>query len=160
MVVWIIGKSGSGKTFLSKKLFSKIKNKKKILIDGDDVRKYINYNLKYSKKDRKKNSIFISNLCNFLEKKGYLVICSILSIFPEHQKRNRKIYNNYLQIFMDVDQEILKKHNIKKLYGKNIKNVVGEKLKFPTPYKNDFVIKNDFKPIQKKTIQEIIKKIK
>ena len=55
MVVWIIGKSGSGKTFLSKKLFSKIKNKKKILIDGDDVRKYINYNLKYSKKDRKKN---------------------------------------------------------------------------------------------------------
>ena len=61
---------------------------------------------------------------------------------------------------MDVDQEILKKHNIKKLYGKNIKNVVGEKLKFPTPYKNDFVIKNDFKPIQKKTIQEIIKKIK
>ena len=49
-------------------------------VDGDMVRKYITYKLKYSIKDREKNSQLISDLCKFLEKQGFLVICSILSI--------------------------------------------------------------------------------
>ena len=49
MVVWIIGLSGSGKTFFAKKIFENYKNKKKIItIDGDEVRKYITYRLKYN----------------------------------------------------------------------------------------------------------------
>ena len=39
MVIWFIGKSGSGKSFYANKLLKKIKNKNKIHIDGDDVRK-------------------------------------------------------------------------------------------------------------------------
>ena len=54
MVIWIIGLSGSGKTYLSKKIFKRLKGKK-ILVDGDTVRKYITYNLKYTKIDREKN---------------------------------------------------------------------------------------------------------
>ena len=82
MVVWIIGLSGSGKTFFAKKIFENYKNKKKIItIDGDEVRKYITYRLKYNISDRKKNSLIISDLCRYLESKGYIVICSILSIF-------------------------------------------------------------------------------
>ena len=83
MVIWIVGLSGSGKTYLSKKLYNQIKGKK-ILVDGDIVRKYITYNLKYSKSDRKKNSLLISNLCKFLESQRFTVICSILSIFTDH----------------------------------------------------------------------------
>ena len=55
MVIWIIGLSGSGKTYLSKKIFKKFKDKK-ILVDGDTVRKYITYKLKYTKQDREKTS--------------------------------------------------------------------------------------------------------
>ena len=99
MVIWLIGISGSGKSFYSKKIYNLIKKRKKtILIDGDEVRKYITYNLKYSKKDREKNSLIISDICKFLEIKGYIVICSILSIFKKHQKRNRKLFQKYLQI--------------------------------------------------------------
>ena len=98
MVIWIIGLSGSGKSYLAKKIFSRIK-RKKILIDGDDVRKYITYKLKYDKKDRLKNSILISDLCKFLENKGFVVICSILSIFPQHQKNNRKKFKNIFRFF-------------------------------------------------------------
>ena len=41
MVVWIVGMSGSGKTYFAKKLCEHLKkNKKKIIwIDGDDFRK-------------------------------------------------------------------------------------------------------------------------
>ena len=102
MVIWIIGLSGSGKTYLSKKIFKKLKGKK-ILVDGDKVRKYITYNLKYTKVDREKNSLLISDLCKFLESQNFTVVCSILSIFRKHQKINRNKFRNYFQIYLKTD---------------------------------------------------------
>ena len=119
MVIWIIGLSGSGKTYLAKNIFKNI-NGKKIVIDGDMIRKYITYDLKYTIKD-KKNSQFISDLCKFLEVQGFVVICPILSIFTEHQKINRKKFKNYFQIFINSKilnlkkKEILEKFTIKKM---------------------------------------------
>ena len=119
MVIWLIGISGSGKSFYSKKIYNLIKKRKKtILIDGDEVRKYITYNLKYSKKDREKNSLIISDICHFLEKKGYIVICSILSIFKKHQNRNRNLFQKYLQIYIKSDFKKLSKEIIKKFIPK------------------------------------------
>ena len=140
MVIWLIGVSGSGKTFYGKKLTLVISKKKKVIhIDGDEVRKYLNYKLKYSKKDREKNSLLISDLCNFLEKKGFLVICSILSIIKKHQKRNRKLFKKYMQIYIKTNIKKVTERNNKNIYSK--KSVVGKEIKFPTPYKSDITIK-------------------
>ena len=80
MVIWIVGLSGSGKTYLAKSLFRSFKGKK-IIVDGDIVRKYITYNLKYSKKDRKKKSQIISDLCQFLEAQGFLHLLNTINIY-------------------------------------------------------------------------------
>ena len=48
--IWFFGLSGSGKTFLSKKLKKKIKNS--FLIDGDEVRKYLSSDLDYTTESR------------------------------------------------------------------------------------------------------------
>ena len=158
MVIWIIGLSGSGKTFYSEKICKILSKKKKVIhIDGDEVRKYINYNLKYTKKDRKKNSLIIRNFCNFLEKKEYIVICSILSIFRDHQKGNRKLFKKYFQIYIKSEISMIKNRNKKKIYSK--KNVVGKNITFPTPYKSDITIVNNFDNNYKKNIKLIIKKI-
>ena len=157
MVIWIIGLSGSGKTYLSKKIFKKIKGKK-ILVDGDTIRKYITYKLKYSKQDREKNSQLISDLCMFLESQGFIVICSILSIFRKHQKINRIKFDKYFQIFNESKISKLNKRNNKKVYS-NI-NVVGKKIKFPYPYKNDLILKNNFQPYSENKINQILDKIK
>ena len=156
MVIWIIGLSGSGKTFLSKKIYKKL-NGKKILVDGDVVRKYLTYDLSYTEKDREKNSQFISDLCKFLEIQGFIVVCSILSIFRKHQKQNRKKFDNYFQIFINSKISKLKKRNTKKIYNK--KNVVGKNIKFPSPIKSDLIIKNNFVPYSHKKIDQIVKKI-
>ena len=49
--IWFYGLSGSGKTYASKILVKKKKNS--ILIDGDDVRKFLSQDLGYSSNDRK-----------------------------------------------------------------------------------------------------------
>ena len=85
MVIWIIGLSGSGKTYLAKNIFKNI-NGKKIVIDGDMIRKYITYDLKYTIKDRKKNSQFISDLCKFLEVQGFVVISQYYQYLPNIRK--------------------------------------------------------------------------
>ena len=157
MVIWIIGKSGSGKTYLSKYLIKSLKKKKlkKIIwIDGDKFRKKYSKDLGYSLVDRKKNSKRIQNFCKKYDEKGYLVICSILSIFKNHQKINRKKFSNYFQIYIKTDTKILKFRNNKMVYSKK-KNVVGKDIPFPEPYKSNVIIKNDFK----KTFLNNIKKI-
>ena len=65
IVIWVIGVSGSGKSFFSKKLFKKLKRdyKKTIWIDGDRFRKKYSKDLSYSLKDRKKNSKRIQKFC-------------------------------------------------------------------------------------------------
>ena len=85
------------------------------------------------------------------------VICSILSIFTEHQKKNRDKFKNYFQIFINSNISNLKKRNVRKVYAK--KNVVGKNIKFPKPYKSDLVIENKFTPYSDKKINKIIKKI-
>ncbi len=162
MVIWIIGKSGSGKSFLAKNLIKnmkKIYKKKKILwIDGDDFRKKFSSDLGYSLLDRKKNSKRIQNRCKIFEDKSYLIVCSILSIFKNHQKRNRRLFKNYIQVYIDVATEKLSKRNSKNIYA-NKKDVVGKDIKFPTPYKSDIIIKNNFDSRYLKNIKKINKLI-
>ena len=156
MVVWIIGKSGSGKSFFAKKI-AKILNKKKNVfwLDGDEFRKYISYDIGYSIKDRKINSKRIQNFCKFLETKNYFVICSILSVFPDHQKENKKIFKQYKQIYLKVENKILKEINNKKIYSMK-KNIVGVDIDFNKPYKSNLTIENDFRNANQK-INTILK---
>ena len=158
MVIWIIGLSGSGKTFFATKLSKKIK-KKNIVIDGDEIRKYITNDLGYNITDRRKNSILISKLCKFLENKGYIVICAILSIFKNHQKNNRKNFKKYFQIYIKNKPSDLVNKSKNKVYLKK-KFVVGKDIKFNTPYKNDLIIINKFNDKYKDQIEKIYKKIK
>tara|TARA_B110000037_G_C17121034_1_gene505831 strand:+ start:3121 stop:3609 length:489 start_codon:yes stop_codon:yes gene_type:complete len=160
MVIWFIGLSGAGKSFFSKKIFNKInkKNKPAVLVDGDEVRKYFNSELGYSKKEREINSIFIRKLCKYLESKRFNVVCSILSIFPKHQKENRKIFKKYIQVYVKSDIKKLIERNNNRVYKKT-KKVVGRDIEFPKPYKSDFIIENDFKETHKEILKRIIKKI-
>lgn len=160
MVIWLIGLSGSGKSFYADKIYKELqkKNKKVIIIDGDEIRKYITYDLKYNLKDREKNSKVIQKICNFLEKKGFIVICAILSIIKKHQKENHKLYKKYVQVYIKANKNTIFKNNNKKIYSLK-KNIVGKDIKFLRPYKSNLVINNNFKDNYKKNLNKIIKMI-
>ena len=75
----------------------------------------------------------------------------------KHQKLNRTKFENYFQIYLKNNLINLKKRNNKNIYSKI--NVVGKKIKFPIPQKNDLIIENNFKPYNKNLINNVIKKI-
>lgn len=161
MVIWVIGLSGSGKSFLANKIYMELlkKNKKTICLDGDEIRKYITYDLGYSVNDRKKNSKVISDLCKLFETKGFIVVCSILSIFKDHQKNNRIKFKKYMQIYIRSNLDKLIKTNINKVYHIK-KDVVGNDINFPKPYKSDFIIERSDKSKYLQVFRKIISMVK
>ena len=164
MVIWFIGMSGSGKTTLSNLFIEKINKltKKHIIhLDGDNIR-FLFDNKDYSISGRKKNAKVISNLSKFLNSEKSIVVASVLSIFPEWQKWNRENINNYFEIYVKVDFDILLQREIKSLYkdaidGK-INNVVGVDIDFPEPNSNYVIDNNSDKDFDSK-IDNLIKVI-
>tara|TARA_Y100000590_G_scaffold393302_1_gene471428 strand:- start:685 stop:1200 length:516 start_codon:yes stop_codon:yes gene_type:complete len=164
MIIFIIGKSGSGKTTISNELKKHLMqqyDKIFIQIDGDDVRKIYDDKLGYSINDRRKNADRIKNLCKFFDKQNINVIVSVLSIFQDLLNWNRNNYNEYLEVYLKVNQSILEnKRDFKGIYKKK-KNVIGKDIPFPEPLIPDIIINNNkdlsnFNPL----INDIIAKIK
>ena len=166
MVIWILGLSGSGKSYISKKLQKKLK-KNFIIIDGDVIRSIFENDLGHTKKDRKKNANRISKLVAYLSNNGCNIIVSVLSLFPELLIWNRKKIKNYYEIFIDVPLNKLIRRNSKQIYRKNKKinkNIVGLDIKFTKPKSSDLILENKFNrdSLNKniKTIEQFLKKKK
>ena len=153
MLIWLLGQSGSGKTFFSKKIV-KFLVKKKIKhfhLDGDDFRKYISYDLGYDKRSRYINGKRVFAFCNYLISKKFIVVLSMQSMFREMQLDNRRKIKKYLQ-FNLVSNFI----NVK--FRKKQRYILGKDLKF-NPIEGDLNIFNERKSTQK-NLNLIIKFIK
>ena len=147
MVIWIIGLAGSGKTTLGTSLYNclKLSNPSTVFVDGDVVRKIFNPNESehsYTLNGRRLNSERITQLCYWLDMQNINVICSIQSIFPEHQLRNRTLYSSYFEIFLRCPMDSLVKRRplYKKAIDGQIQNIVGVDIPFPCPANPDLVI--------------------
>ena len=142
MVIWLVGLSGSGKSTLGAEIYKQIKFKKSnvILLDGDDVRKYVSFDLKYSLNDRKLQIERVYGISKIiiLSKKFPIVstvyfnkklnnLCSKSKILPIKVIRN--------------DFERIKKTH--RTY-KNIKDVVGKDI-FYENFKTKEIVNNNTK---------------
>ncbi len=157
MVIWIIGLPGSGKTTLARELQKLFPNA--IHIDGDDMREIWGEDIGYTINDRQKNSKRIQKLATLFEKQGFMVIVSIMSIFKEHREENRTLYKKYIEIFLDVDLDILKTR--RKIYqdaiDKKIGNVVGVDITYEKPDSFDVSFKENLElNYMIKTIKDLI----
>ncbi len=162
MVIWILGLSGSGKSLLSSKLKDELRKNygEFLILDGDVIRNIFDNDLGFSIEERIVNASRISKLALFLSQNKVNVIVSVLSLFPEWLKWNRKNIKRYYEIFIDVPISTLKKRNNKDIYfknGKENKNVVGVDIEFINPTNSDLKIENKFDEISLKKNLELIK---
>ena len=147
--IWFYGLSGSGKSYASKLIHKKMK--KSIVIDGDEVRKNISFDLMYSKKDRNIQLMRMLGIGKIAIKSNVYPLISTVWM-------NAKILNNANKIGIKV---IKIETNFKKLIKthktyKEKKDVVGIDIKYEKNL-NSLTIKNNkdnkFWNILKKLIQ-------
>lgn len=122
--IWFYGLSGSGKTLLSKtieKKFSRI-----FIIDGDEVRKNISFDLGYSIKDRETQIKRIFGLCKMAIKSRLVPVVSAVYLNKEILKKCHKEKIIVIKIDRKKMSNIFRSH---KTY-KNKKNVVGLDIKY------------------------------
>ncbi len=158
---WITGLSGAGKTTIGTRLYYEIKKQKSnvVLLDGDLIKKIVSDSVEYSDDARRKRAIKYANLCKLLTDQGMIVICCTIAMYDEVRIWNRKNNKGYVEVFLNVPLEILKKRDQKNLYsnfslGKE-KNISGMDIEVEFPKNPDIEIIND----GSLTIENCVKKI-
>ena len=134
-VYWICGLAGSGKTSVAEKFLKILKKKgvRPVLLDGDHMRDIFDLPKDYSYEGRKKSARIYSKVAKMLSDQGLTVIVSVIAMYEEIFKFNRKNIKNYVEVFLDVPMKELIRRDKKKLYIKafsgELKDVVGVDIK-------------------------------
>ena len=122
--IWFFGLSGSGKTFASK-FISRYK-KNCLIIDGDVVRKYVSFDLKYSKKDREKQIRRVFGISKIAIKSKLFPIISTVYLNTKIAKVAKR---NRIEV-IKIERDMKKIFKTEKIY-RNKKNVVSFDIQYP-----------------------------
>jgi adenylylsulfate kinase len=160
IVFWITGISGSGKSMLSKNIYTYIKKKfgKTIILSGDNLRRIFKLN-KYDKESRLQNGKKFSDLLNLISRNKVNLLFSVVGLFHKLHNYNRKNIKNYIEIFIDADFNKVELRGQKYFYKKNTINVWGRDIKPELPRKPHITIKNNFKKNKNSLSEELKNKI-
>lgn len=147
MVIWITGLSGSGKSTIGRLVWKRWREQaaNTVLVDGDEVRAALGLTTDdyyYTLEGRLEVAGRICALCEWLDGQQINVVCCTISLFEEIHRRNRENQSRYFEVFVNVPLEILKKRDIKGLYGGDQSNVVGIDLPYEIPANPDLTIDN------------------
>ncbi len=157
-LIFITGLSGSGKSTLAKALIQKINeayNAKAIFLDGDSLRECVG-NTDYSKDGREKMSMYYVRTAKMLVEQGFLVVLATISMFESIREFNRENFANYLEVYLNVNVDILRSRDSKGYYKNNVDNMAFMQ-GLVTPTQSDLVFYDNFD--SKKAIDEILEKI-
>ena len=159
IVFWVTGLAGSGKTTIARKMKSKIQKiyGPTIVLSGDDIRSI--FNLKgYTYKERLLTVKKYQKLIKKLTNQKINVIFAVIGMMNEIRKINRKMFKNYVEIFITANIKRLRSKDKKKLYSKKI-NVVGKDIIAELPHKPHIKIFNNFKKNPSILVDIIVKKL-
>ena len=160
IIFWITGISGSGKTTLSKKIYSFIKKKygPTIILSGDNLRKIFELN-KYDKNYRMKVGKQYTKFLKLISLNKINVLFSVVGLFHELHKYNRKQLKNYIEILIDANFKKTELRKQKFFYKYKTNNVWGRDINPEYPKKPHIILKNDFQKNKEFLSKELIKKI-
>lgn len=116
--IWFFGLAGAGKTFASRICLNSIDQA--FVIDGDDVRKLISFDLGYSLSDRETQIKRVLGLALIAIKNGQVPIVSTVTMSKEVYKQCCDLGFEMAHIVRPMDQL----RTVRDLY-QNEKNVVG-----------------------------------
>lgn len=152
MILWITGLSAAGKTTLGHEIWKQWRaiEPNTVLLDGDEIRLFFkqdNTPQDYSLVGRRASSQRMVSLCEWLDRQEMNAISCNIGMFSDIRQKNRSLYKNYFEIFLEVSLKTLRSRDPKNIY-KNFdagetKNVVGLDIPFENSQTQDMTIQND-----------------
>jgi len=161
-LIWVTGLSGSGKSTIANELQNTLHKKgiKTYILDGDNIRNGINYNLSFSPEDRAENNRRIAEISKLFIDAGIVVIAAFISPYQKDRKEVQNIVSpvNFVEVFVNTSLEECEKRDVKGLYKKarkgEIKNFTGIGAPYEAPQNPDVEIKTE-----EETVEESVHKI-
>jgi len=139
---WITGLSAAGKSTVSNLLTNYLRSKGKtvILLDGDELQKVLSIK-GFNRENRLETALKYSRFCSLIVKQQINVVIGVIGLFNEVHQWNRQNIPGYIEIFIDVPMEELRRRDPKKIYERaldgKIKNVYGVDLQADYPKNPD-----------------------
>ena len=162
MIIWITGLPGSGKTTLATKLKSILTTKISsniVLLDGDNIRSILPFEISYSNEDRIKLAFFYSKLALLIEQSNCIVICSFVALFHSVQEHTRLNANDLFEIFLDPPLDELAKKNKKDLYSEKSEYMLKQFTKHEFPINPELRLNSIVNGVYQDHINEIKNKL-
>ena len=163
-ILWFIGLPCSGKTTLAKTLKEKLKEKKILLLDGDDIRKTICSDLDFSNESRSKSLLRVAHIANIANKSGISSIISTITPLNIHREEiNKVLKSKVIFIYLDISLENCIIRDVKGMYkmaqeGK-MKNFTGIDSNFEVPTNANIVV-DTYEDSVSESVEKILKYLK
>lgn len=147
-LIFFTGLSGSGKSTIACALEQKLfqENIKTYVLDGDNVRRGINKDLKFSDEDRSENNRRIGEIANLFVDAGMVVLAAFVAPFEKDRNFIKETVGgeNYVEVFVNTSLEECEKRDVKGLYKKarkgEIKDMTGISSPYEVPLHPDIVL--------------------
>lgn len=131
-VLWITGLSGAGKTTLARALQKALPGS--LLLDGDELREALGASGQgFDAESRRRLAQSYARLAGLLARQGATVIVATISLFHELHAWNRDNLPGYVEIFLDVPEEVRRRRDPKGLYAGNVGHMAGAEVKAELP---------------------------
>lgn len=150
-IIWMTGLSGSGKTTLGTLLYQIYTKQGKLckLLDGDLLRRGLNKDLGFLKKDRSENVRRVAEVAKLFSEEGIIPIVTLISPYENDREMARTICGNYqfVEAYIDCSIEECENRDPKGLYTmartNNLKNFTGLTDAYETPIRPDIIVKTE-----------------
>jgi bifunctional enzyme CysN/CysC len=137
-VVWFTGLSAAGKSTIANLLERRLHELglHTYLLDGDNLRGGLNFDLGFSDDDRAENVRRTAEVCSLMVDAGVIVIASLISPFEHERRMARGLVEvgEFIEVFVDVPLATAEARDPKGLYKRARRGEIANFTGIDSPY--------------------------
>lgn len=136
--IWLTGLSGSGKSTIAYELEKMLLDEGRpcFVLDGDNIRHYLNSDLGFSPGDRKENIRRTAAVAQLMNEAGLIIITALISPYREDRAMACAIIGQekFIEVHVSTSAEVCESRDPKGLYAKARSGQIPEFTGISAPY--------------------------